>query len=143
MVIAKNYLNRDEIKKLNHIVDMYLDSLKPSLETQWKKIKKKPEHLVKERLSKETVLKGIDLAKKERAKYLKENPEKEVSATQLISDVKKALEEKKRKGKDTSKLDLKLEDLQKRFKEGGKLNKNDIKGMESEIADVRKEVEGL
>jgi hypothetical protein len=55
------------------MVDMYLESLIPEIETEWKKLKKPAEHIIKERIDKNLISKGISKGKEEIQKYEKYN----------------------------------------------------------------------
>ncbi|MCK5321107.1 VCBS repeat-containing protein [Candidatus Pacearchaeota archaeon] len=123
------------------MADMYLESLRPKVEGQWKKVGKNPMHLVKKKLNKSEVVAGIEKAKVERAKYIKKNPQEKVSFDQEILDIKKSVGEEKKKGKDTSALEIKIEGLKERLKPfKGKISSKDSEGIEKEIDSLRKEV---
>jgi len=124
------------------MADMYLESLNPRIEESWKKLGKKPRHIVVKKLQKAEVEKGISEAQKERAKYIKKNPEEKVSFAESLNQIKKLIEEKK-KSKDTSKLENKLAELQSRFKGIKEVNSNDAAGAKAEIDEFKKEVEKL
>ncbi len=123
------------------MADMYLESLRPKVEEQWKKAGKTPVHLVRKRMSRSEVVEGIAKAKIERAKYIKKNPQGKVSFDQKILDIKKSVEEEKKKGKETSALEIKIKGLQDRLKPfKGNVPTKDSLGIEQEINTLKKEV---
>ena len=123
------------------MADMYLESLRPKIEGQWKKVGREPMHLVRERLSKEDVAEGIKKAKVERAKYIKKNPQEKISFDQEILNIKKSVEEEKKKGKNTSALEVKVEGLKERLKPfKGNVPSKDSEGIEKEIDTLKGEV---
>jgi hypothetical protein len=123
------------------MADMYFESLNPRLEDSWKKIGRKPIHLVKEKIKKEEVIAGIKKAKEERVKYIKKNPSEVLSIGQEISDMKKKIEELKKKGKKTSDLEIKLHSLEERVKPfKGKVPARDAQGISAELNELKKEV---
>jgi len=126
------------------MADMYLETLKPSIEEYWKNLGKTPEHLVKEKISRTEVERGILKAKEERKKFIKENPEKELSFAEKLKELKKESEDKKRKGKDASKIEMKINDLEARLKPfNGKVNEKDAQGINEEIEGLKKELNKL
>ena len=138
-------LARSKIKEGQfQMSELYLSSLRPRIEEQWKKLGKKVQHIVRERISKEVVEKGISEAKKERAKYIKKNPEGEVSFAEEIVQLKKTLEEKKKAGKDVSQSEARVNDLQNRLKPfKGKISSKDAEGIKEEVDSIRKEAEKI
>jgi hypothetical protein len=126
------------------MAEMYLESLRPRFEEHWSSLGKKPMHLVKKKIDKAAVSEGILKAKAERKKYVAKNPEKVQSFDQEVLDLKRLIEEQKRKGKKTSSVELKLTDLKKRLKPfKGKISASDAKGMGVEIESLKKEIKGL
>ena len=78
----------------------YVKTYKSNSPTQhWKTLNKTPEHIVIEKISKEEVVKGVETAKIEREKFVKNNPPKEFSLQEELKKLKDAIEDKKRKGK--------------------------------------------
>ncbi|PIN94501.1 hypothetical protein COU56_02600, partial [Candidatus Pacearchaeota archaeon CG10_big_fil_rev_8_21_14_0_10_31_9] len=126
------------------MAEMYLESLRPRFVDSWKKLGKAPRHFVRKKIAREEVAKGIEEAKKERAKYIKKNPEKEVSFKEEIVDIKRKIEEFKKKGKDTSQIENKLNDLDNRLKPfKGKIGEKDAKGIKEEVDLIKEEVEKM
>ncbi|MBT4135340.1 DUF87 domain-containing protein, partial [archaeon] len=126
------------------MAEMYLESLRPRFEENWKTLGKKPMHVVKKKIDRATVSEGILKAKAERKKYVSKNPEKVQSFDQEVLDLKKLIEEKKRAGKQTSSVELKLTDLKKRLKPfKGKISASDAKGMSAEVEGLKKEIKGV
>ncbi|MFH1521437.1 MAG: DUF87 domain-containing protein, partial [archaeon] len=126
------------------MADMYLESLRPKVAEWWKNAGKTPVHLVRKKLSRTEVIEGIAKAKEERAKYIKKNPQGEVSFDEKISEIKKSVDEEKKKGKDTSALEIKVEGLRDRLKPfKGKVPAKDSLGIEQEIDALKKEVSAL
>jgi hypothetical protein len=135
-------LTKQKIKEGQfQMADMYLESLRPALEAEWKKIGKEPLHHVKKRISVGDVVKGISKAKKEREKYAKENPQKEDSFDRKIIELKNSLDELEKKGKNVSNLRLQLEDLRTRLKPyKGKVPEQDAEGINEEIEELKKRI---
>jgi hypothetical protein len=126
------------------MAEMYLESLRPRFVDSSKKLGKAPRHFVRKKIAREEVAKGIEEAKKERAKYIKKNPEKEVSFKEEIVDIKRKIEEFKKKGKDTSQIENKLNDLDNRLKPfKGKIGEKDAKGIKEEVDLIKEEVEKM
>ncbi|MEI6058319.1 MAG: DUF87 domain-containing protein, partial [archaeon] len=126
------------------IADMYLESLRPRIEEAWKKIKKTPVHLEKKKIARTEVEKGIEMAKKEREKYIKKNPQKEISVAEELINLKKLVEEKKKKGNKTDAVELSINSLSERIKPfKGKIQEKDAKDIMSEVEVIKKEVEKI
>jgi hypothetical protein len=126
------------------MADMYLDAAVPKLEEQWRKLGRKPVHLVRKRISKEEVMKGILKAQKERTAYIKQNPEKKLSLNEEIGALKRDINAKKRGGKDTSKIEMQIADLEKRLKPSkGMVSKDDAEGIMKEIKDIQEKIKKL
>jgi len=138
-------LTKDKIKQGQFsMADMYLESLRPKIEEHWRKLRRKPVHLVRKKITKKEIIVGIEKAKKEREKYIKKFSQETLSFEQELKDLKKEIEEKKSKGKKTSKLELKLTDLENRLKPfKGKIKEKDAAGIKDEIALIKKEVRKL
>ncbi|MCK4649724.1 DUF87 domain-containing protein [Candidatus Pacearchaeota archaeon] len=123
------------------IAEMYLKSLRSKAMDQWKKIGKKPMHLVRRRLSAVEVTEGIKKAKTERAKYIKKNPQESISFNEEILNIKKSVEEEKKKGRDTSIFEVKIEGLKNRLKPfKGNIPSKDSLGIKQEIDALKLEV---
>jgi len=126
------------------MAELYLETLRPRIEEQWKKLGENPRHIVRKRLNKEVVKEGIVEAKKERAKYIKKNPEKEVSLAEEINKIKSKIEEKKKGGKVTSQVENKLQAIQERLKPfKGKVSEADARGIIEELKTLGKETEEI
>jgi surface protein len=138
-------LTRNKVKSGQFpVADMYLDSLRPRIEEQWKKLKRKPMHIVKKMISKEAMTTGLAEAKKQRKKYMKAHPEGVISLQKKILDLKVFVDEKKKKGIKTAKIEIKIQDLENRIKAfGGKVNEKDTKSVEKEISALKKELDKL
>ncbi|MBI2671345.1 DUF853 family protein, partial [Candidatus Woesearchaeota archaeon] len=96
-----------------NLAEIYLESLNPKMNAEWKKIGKTPAKLVVKKVSKEEILSGFEEAKKEREKFVKVE-EKLSGIKQLESDLiklRKDLEEKKKSGVNTSLIEIKMKDL--------------------------------
>jgi len=123
------------------MADMYLESLRPRIQEHWAKLGKKPRHRVKKRLSKKAVKAGISKARKEREKYIKKNPQQVVSFGKEILDLKNLIEEKKKKGEDTTNLEIKFKDLKTRLKPfKGKVDSEDSEGIKNELEALKKDI---
>jgi uncharacterized membrane protein len=126
------------------MAEMYLESLRPRFEENWKSLGKKPMHLVRKKIRREVVSEGILKAKAARKKYVAKNPKKIQSFESEILSLKKLIEEQKRKGKQTSKIEMKFEDLKKRLKPyKGKVPANDAAGLKMEVEELKKLIKGL
>ena len=124
------------------MADMYLEGLVPRIEEQWKSLGLAVKHLVKKKLAREEVEKAIEKGKEEREKYIKKNPQEQISIYQEIVNLKNKVEEKKRKGAQTSETEVRISDLVNRVKSAnGKLNESDTKGVLTEIAKLKEELE--
>ncbi|MDH3353319.1 MAG: DUF87 domain-containing protein, partial [Nanoarchaeota archaeon] len=123
------------------MADMYLETLRPKVLEVWKKLGKTPMHIVKKTLAKKDVISGIAKAKAERAKYIKKNPQKIVSLGERVSDFKSRIDGVKKKGADTSKIEISLtalEDKLRPFK--GKVPENDAKVISAEFDNLEKQI---
>jgi len=98
------------------MADVYLETIRPKVLEYWKKLGKEPMHLVKKRLTKTAGLSGIKEARAKRASYIKKNPQKIVSINEELSELKKQIDEKKRSGVDTSRVEIDLQVLEDRVK---------------------------
>jgi predicted RNase H-like nuclease (RuvC/YqgF family) len=126
------------------MADMYFETLKPRIEEEWKKKGRKPEHIVKAKIAKEEVIEGIEIAKKEREKYIKKHPQETLSYREELQNLKKSLEEKKAKGKDTSSLEIKIKAIEDKLKTSKeKLSDKDVAGIKEEIEKIKKEGEKI
>ena len=126
------------------MADMYLESLVPRVAEQWKRLGKAPMHRVVEKIQRAEVIEGIKKAKIEREKYVLKNPEKSLSLNEELSGLKKALEEKKKLGKKTSNVELKIKSLEDRLRPfKGKIPEKDSAGIKREIDSIKKEIEGI
>jgi len=138
-------LAKDKVKSGQfQMADMYLESLRPEVAGHWKSLNKSPEHIVRMKLNREEVDKAIDIAEIERAKFIKNNPANDLSFGEILSELNKKIEEKKKKGKDISKLKVKFSDYERRLKNfKGKLSMKDKEGIMKELDAFRKEVDLL
>jgi len=138
-------ITRDKIKVGQfQMADMYLESLIPVILGDWKSIGKNPEHIIRERIAREEITEGISKAEKERERYIKENPPQRISFAEEISNLRKNLEEKKRRGKNTVILESKIADFLNRLKPfKGMVSARDAEGIKQELSSLKKEVEGL
>lgn len=126
------------------MADMYLDSLNPKVEAQWKRLGKTPIHLQKKIIDRNEVSQGIDKAKEERAKYIKKNPQRVISFEQEIINLKNKIEEIKKKGGDTSRVEIKLESLSNRIKlYKGKVPEGDAAGIKQEVVAISKDIANI
>src|SRR3989338_1407540 len=125
------------------MADMYLEPLKQKLKETWVHIQKKPEHIVRKKISSQEVLEGISAGKKERKKFLQKNPEKEISLKEEMNKLKKGLDEKKSQGKNIFILETKFDDLKNRIGKNDKVNPDNAKGILSEIEQFKKDIEKL
>jgi len=136
---------RDKVKVGQfQMADMYLESLLPVILGDWKSIGKNPMHIVRERIEREEVMEGISRSEKERERYMRENPVREVSFREELWNLKREVEEKKKKGKNTAILESKIIDFQNRlrpFKD--KINARDAEGIKQELDYLKKELERL
>jgi len=125
--------------------EMYFESLRPKLIEEWKKLGKAPMHLVKKKISKEEILKGIKEAKAERAKYIKKNPQKTLALKEEFLKIQSKIDEKKRGGKKTANIEIKLKNLQNETKKfmGKPLPKAEIGWISKEIKKIKDEIEKL
>ncbi|MFH0712010.1 MAG: CARDB domain-containing protein [archaeon] len=98
------------------MADMYLETLKPKLIGYWKKIGKEPMHIVRKKIASAEIAKAVQIAKIERAKYLKKNPEKRISFKEEVSKLKERMEALKKGGKDTSNVAIRVKGLEERLK---------------------------
>jgi len=138
-------LAKDKVKEGKfQMSDMYLESLRPRFEESWKKLGKAPMHIVMKKISKEEVSKGITEAKAQREKYIKKNPQKDVSVNEELTSLKGLIEASKRKGKVTTAIENKVTIIKNRIRPfKGKVPENDSKQIIDEIAVLKKEVEKL
>jgi len=138
-------LAKDKVKEGKfQMLDMYLESLRPRFEESWKKLGKAPMHIVMKKISKEEVSKGITEAKAQREKYIKKNPQKDVSVNEELTSLKGLIEASKRKGKVTTAIENKVTIIKNRIRPfKGKVPENDSKQIIDEIAVLKKEVEKL
>jgi len=138
-------LAKDKVKEGKfQMSDMYLESLRPRFEESWKKLGKAPMPIVMKKISKEEVSKGITEAKAQREKYIKKNPQKDVSVNEELTSLKGLIEASKRKGKVTTAIENKVTIIKNRIRPfKGKVPENDSKQIIDEIAVLKKEVEKL
>ena len=138
-------ITRDKIKAGQfQMADMYLESLIPVILGDWKSIGKNPQHIVRERIAREEVTEGISRAEKERERYIRENPPKEISFEEELSNLRKNVEEKRKRGKNTANLESKIADFQNRLKPfKGRINIRDAEGIKQELNSLKKELERL
>jgi hypothetical protein len=88
------------------------------------------------------VASGVEKAKKERAKIASQ--QKEVSVPEELSRLRKAVEDAKRKGKNTSNQEIKAKAIADRVKAyKGKISAKDAEGLAREIAAIKAEIEKL
>ena len=116
------------------MAEVYLESVRPKVVDYWAKAGKDPVHIVRKRLAKEVVVAGVRKAKSSRASYIKKNPQKIISVSEELSELKKQVEERKREGVDTSKVEIRLRALMNRVKPfKGKISAGDVKALRAEI----------
>jgi hypothetical protein len=126
------------------MAEMYLEGLRTRVADQWKKLGKQPVHKVKERLKKEDISQALKKAKEEREKYIKKNPQEQISLKEEISAIKKIVEEKKKKGKKTNAVEVKIAAIEEKLKPfKGQVNANDAKGIKEELSKLKKEAEDV
>jgi len=127
------------------MADMYLESLRPKAQGSWAKIGSPPMHLVKKKIAGEEVTEGIRKAQKERVKYIKKNPQQSISFDQELLNLKKGLEEKKKRGKDTSKIEMKFDVLKNKLAplKGKPILAKDAVGIKKEVNDLKKQIDSL
>ncbi|VVB78317.1 Uncharacterised protein [uncultured archaeon] len=136
--LAKNKVKEGQFQ----MADMYLETLRPGIEEQWKKSGKKVEHVVKEKISKEEVVKGIEKAKQEREKFLKSNPQEALSIDSELKKLKDLLDTKKKSGKNTIISENNFNNLQTRLKplNGKPLSASDVDSLKLEIKNLTDEI---
>jgi len=120
------------------MADMYLEGVRPRVLEQWKKLRKIPVHLKKEKISQKEVLEGVKSAKVEREKYLKKNPQGSLSLVQEVTAIKDLIAEKKKKKKNTAEIEGKLRDFVKRIRDKGKIKANEVEAIKKEIDALKK-----
>ena len=123
------------------MADMYLETLRPKLVEHWKKLGKEPMHIVRKKIARIEVAKGIRAAKIERAKYIKKNPEKKVSFKDEVSGLKTRMETLKKSGKVTSNVDIRVKNLEERlkpFKKG--IPSGDSQSIAIEVNELKREL---
>jgi len=126
------------------MADMYLETLRPKLAEHWKKIGKEPIHIVRKKIARSEVVKGIQAAKIERAKYIKKNPEKKISFKEEVSGLKSQMESLKKKGKDTSGIEIRVKNLEDRLKPfKGAIPAEDSQSIAIEVNELKRELRGL
>ncbi|NMB66910.1 ATP-binding protein, partial [Candidatus Woesearchaeota archaeon] len=127
------------------MVDIYLESLVPSIANNWKELKKSPEHLVKKKISSSDVLGGISKGEKDREKYIQENNKnEEFSLDEELKKIKFNLAEKKRRGKNTVNLELKLKEFEEKLKSlDQKFTKEDLIGIKKELNSLIRDLNKL
>jgi len=126
------------------MADMYLESLRPKLVEHWKKLGKEPMHIVRKKIARAEVVKGIQAAKIERAKYIKKNPEKRVSFKEEVSGFKKRLETLKKMGRDTSNIEIRVNGLDERLKPfKGVIPSGDAQSISIEVNELKRELTKL
>ena len=138
-------LAREKVKEGQfQIADMYLESLLPNLTSYWKKLGKKPVvRAARQMITKQALNEGITKAKAEREKYIKENPQQQLSLEEGLAAINKIVKEKKGK-KDTTGIEVKFNDFSSRVKSfNGKLSDKDKKDIQSEMDSIKKEAEKL
>ncbi len=124
------------------MADMYLESLTPKFDDAWKKLGKRVRHFVAKKVEKSEVEKAISEAEKERAEYIKKNPEVKISISEELDKIKRAIADKK-KSKNTANVENKFSDLQNRLKGIKKVDRKDAEGVQQEIEELKKEVDKL
>jgi hypothetical protein len=123
------------------MADMYLETLRPKLIEHWKKLGKEPMHIVRKKITRAEVVKGIQAAKIERAKYIKKNPEKKVSFKGEVSKLKERMETLKKTGKNTSNVEIRVKSLDDRLKPfKGKIPSEDSQSIAIEVNELKKEL---
>ena len=129
-----------------NLADIYLESLTPKINNEWKRIGKSPPKLEIKKVSKEEIIKGVEEAKKERQNYIKKE-EKMSEFNQLEVDVSKMnreLEEKKKKGINTSLIEIKIKDLDKEIKRAFETKKkSDLQEARNLLDSINKEISKL
>jgi len=126
------------------MADMYLETLRPKMVENWKKIGKVPMHLVRKKLTTSAVTQGIQRAKIERARYIKKNPQKVVSFDEEVSALKKRVEEQKKKGRDTAAIEMKITALVDRLKPfKGKITAKDAEGVTFEVDGLKSQLDEM
>jgi chromosome segregation ATPase len=109
-------LARNKVKEGQfQIAEMYLEGLRTKLSDNWKRLGKKPEHLVRKVINKDLIERGISTAEKDRAKYIKKNPEHGMTIKEYLLNLKKDSDEIKKKGKDVSGLETKIKSLEEKI----------------------------
>jgi len=123
------------------MADMYLETLRPKLLEHWKKVGKEPMHIVKKKIAQSEIIKGVQAAKIERAKYIKKNPEKRVSFGEEVSALKTRMETLKKGGKDTSNIAIRVNALEERLKPfKGTIPSGDSQSIAIEVNELKKEL---
>jgi hypothetical protein len=126
------------------MADMYLESLTPMLLEQWKKLGKKPQHLQKEKMEKEEIMKGVETARKDREKYIKSKQSNEIDLREELINLYKKINDSKKRGIDTFEMDGKIKSFQDKaasFK--GTLTPEEAKDLLKDLNILKKGVEDL
>jgi hypothetical protein len=138
-------LSKSKIKSGQfQMADMYLETIALKIIENWKRLGKSPVPLVKKRLSKSEVIEGIKKAKESRVRYIKENPQENISVSENISNLNKKIEGMKKEGINTSLIQIKLKDIGRRVKPfNGKIPIADAKNIKIELEEIDKSLDLL
>ncbi|NPE26376.1 hypothetical protein HNV12_00005, partial [Methanococcoides sp. SA1] len=103
-----------------------------------------PMHIVRKKLKAEAVVAGVQKAKVEREEFAKKNPKKEVSFDEEISKLKAEVEERKKKGIDTSTVEISLTALKDRLRPfKGKVGEGNAQSIMGEVERIRDSLKKL
>ncbi len=131
-------LTKQKIKEGQfQMADMYFESLKPRLEEQWKRLKKKPMHKPKQKIKREEVMMGVSESIKQRKEYEQKNPKQKITFQQDLEEIKKELRKVKKKN-EAKMIKEQLTDIEQRIKPyKGSIPQKDAEGIKKELQDIK------
>ena len=125
------------------MADMYLEPLVATIQGHWMSLKKNPEHIVRQRISREEIIKGIEKSMQEREKFLRNNPQTNPIEAD-ISNLKKSVLEKKKLGKNTLSIESRITDFENKIKSfKGKIDPKYFGSIKQEIISFKKEIDNI
>ncbi|NPE29604.1 DUF87 domain-containing protein, partial [Methanococcoides sp. SA1] len=126
------------------MAETYLETLRPKFVQAWKNAGVAPMHIVRKKLKAEAVVAGVTEAKRGRTEFAKKNPVKEVSFDEEIAKLDDEVEERKKKGIDTSTVEISLTALKDKLEPfEGRVPEGSSKNIKAEILKVRDELKKL